>query len=198
MRYRNATFLFNLNKRRIFRKPTLNGLYTPFGSPVSGQKPSLPLKKGVLKSSRPSFLIKRAALGNLKASFHCTHWHRFFPLKKAPPFSPSLSSLRKRGCNRPTVLNFLPLRLSCKESSTFSPSPSQWSLHPLRFPRSRGTETSGSGDVTALRCSEPLRSKVGGASKPFAILCGMGPPYYNLLLVFAILCGLGPPGVGSL
>ena len=118
-------------------------------------------------------MIKRAALGNLKTSFHCTHWHRFFPLKKAPPFSPSLSSLRKRGCNRPTVLNFLPLRLSCKESSTFSPSPSQWSLHPLRFPRSRGTETSGSGDVTALRCSEPLRSKVGGASKPFAILCGM-------------------------
>ena len=93
------------------------------------------------------------------------------------------------------MLNFLPLRLSCKESSTFSPSPSQWSLHPLRFPRSRGTETSGSGDVTALRCSEPLRSKVGGASKPFAILCGMGPPYYNLLLVFAIFCGMGPPGV---
>ena len=121
------------------------------------------------------------------------------PLRKAPHLSPSLSSLRKRGCNRPTVLNFLPLRLSCKESSTFSPSPS----------------SSGSGDVTALRCSEPLRSKVGGASKPFAILCrmgppyynlllvfailcGMGPPYYNLLLVFAILCGLGPPGVGSL
>ena len=57
------------------------------------------------------------------------------------------------------VLNFLPLRLSCKESSTFSPSPS----------------SSGSGDVTALRCSEPLRSKVGGPSKVFAILCGMGP-----------------------
>ena len=37
-----------------------------------------------------------------------------------------------------------------KGSSTFSPSPSQWSLHPLRFPRFRGTETSGSGDVTAL------------------------------------------------
>ena len=31
-------------------------------------------------------------------------------------------------------------------------------------------------DVTALRCSEPLRSKVGGPSKVFAILCGMGPP----------------------
>ena len=51
------------------------------------------------------------------------------------------------------VLYFLPLRLSCKESSTFSPSPS----------------SSGSGDVTALRCSEPLRSKVGGPSKVYAI-----------------------------
>ena len=58
-----------------------------------------------------------------------------------------------------------PVPLS-KEGSTFSPSPSQWSLHPLRFPRFRGTETSGSGDVTApSRCSEPLRSKDGGPSK---------------------------------
>ena len=32
-------------------------------------------------------------------------------------------------------------------------------------------------DVTALRCSEPLRSKVGGPSKVFAMSCGMGPPY---------------------
>ena len=24
------------------------------------------------------FLIKRAALGNLKVNFHCAHWHRFF------------------------------------------------------------------------------------------------------------------------
>ena len=49
---------------------------------------------------------------------------------------------------------FLPLRLSCKESSTFSPSPS----------------SSGSGDVTALWCSEPLRYKVGGPSKVFAMV----------------------------
>ena len=41
-----------------------------------------------------------------------------------------------------------PVPLS-KEGSTFSPSPS----------------SSGSGDVTALRCSEPLRSKDGGSSK---------------------------------
>ena len=50
------------------------------------------------------------------------------------------------------LLNFSfsnhPVPLS-KEGSTFSPSPS----------------SSGSGDVTALRCSEPLRSKDGGASK---------------------------------
>ena len=58
-----------------------------------------------------------------------------------------------------------PVPLS-KEGSTFSPSPSQWSLHPLRFPRFRGTETSGSGDVTApSRCSEPLRSKDGGPKR---------------------------------
>ena len=63
---------------------------------------------------------------------------------------------------------FLPLRLSCKESSTFSPSPS----------------SSGSGDVTALRCSEPLRYKVGGASKPSPNCAGwdrLGITCYNLL-----------------
>ena len=65
----------------------------------------------------------------------------------------------------------------------FSKTHPQWSLHPLRFPRSRGTEASltlkggstafpkplspqGTGDVTAPpRRSEPLRSKVGGPSK---------------------------------
>ena len=33
----------------------------------------------------------------------------------------------------------------------------------------------GTGDVTALRCSEPLRFMVVGPSKVFARLCGMGP-----------------------
>ena len=31
-------------------------------------------------------------------------------------------------------------------------------------------------DVTALRCSEPLRYKVGGPIKGLASLCGLGPP----------------------
>ena len=76
-----------------------------------------------------------------------------------------LSNCSVNFSNLPVNFSNHPVPLS-KEGSTFSPSPSQWSLYPLRFPRLRGTETSGSGDVTApSRCSEPLRSKVGGPSK---------------------------------
>ena len=51
-----------------------------------------------------------------------------------------------------------PSLFTLKEGSTFSPSPS----------------SSGSGDVTALRCSEPLRSKDGGPSKVSPdCLCGV-------------------------
>ena len=86
----------------------------------------LKIKKSFLKSSRPSL-----------------------PLKKAPPFSPSLS------------FNGL--------YTTFgSPVPG-------------GQKPQEREDVTALRCSEPLRYKVGGPSKVFARLCGMGPPGDNLL-----------------
>ena len=107
------------------------------------------------KSPRPSFLIKRAALGNLKASFHCTHWHRFFPLKKVffriPP--------------SPFPKGAPPLT---KPSSIVFTTPSV----PLVGDRNLRRK-----DVNRpTRCSEPLRSKVGGPSKVFAILCGMGPP----------------------
>ena len=61
------------------------------------------------------------------------------PLRKAPPFSPSLSSIV---FTTPSV--------------------------PLLGDRNpQGRE-----DVTALRCSEPLRSKVGGASKPSPCCAG--------------------------
>ena len=53
-----------------------------------------------------------------------------------------------------------PSFLTLKEGSTFL-------TRPL-FPQGRE-------DVTALRCSEPLRYKVGGPSKVCAKLCGMGP-----------------------
>ena len=39
----------------------------------------------------------------------------------------------------------------------------------------------GEGGNRPTRCSEPLRSKVGGPSKVYAILCGMGPPGHELL-----------------
>ena len=54
-----------------------------------------------------------------------------------------------------------PSFLTLKEGSTFLTKP--------LFPQERE-------GVTALRCSEPLRSKVGGPSKPCAVLCGLGPP----------------------
>ena len=43
-----------------------------------------------------------------------------------------------------------------------------------------GLLSSGEKKETALRCSEPLRYKVGGPSKVFARLCGLGPPSYYL------------------
>ena len=61
--------------------------------------------------------------------------------------------------------------------------PVNFSNHPVplskegstAFPKSLSPQ--GTGDVTAPSwCSEPLRSKDGGPSKVFAMLCGMGPP----------------------
>ena len=62
---------------------------------------------------------------------------------------------------------------------------SELSLHSLAslFPIKEGSTSHpdpltlrGEGGNRPTRCSEPLRSKVGGPSKVFAILCGMGPP----------------------
>ena len=65
-----------------------------------------------------------------------------------------------------------PSFLTLKEGSTFLTKP--------LFPQERE-------DVTALRCSEPLRSKVGGPSKVCARLCGMGPPGEEFLIGFMLL-----------
>ena len=77
-------------------------------------------------------------------------------------------------CNRPTSAicsKTYPSFLTVKEGSTFLTKP--------LFPQGRE-------DVTALRCSEPLRYKVVGSSKVYAILCGMGPP--ELFLIAVSLC----------
>ena len=67
----------------------------------------------------------------------------------------------------------IPSFFTIKEG-VFSTSPSllQGELHILTKPSLLRKE----GCNRPTRCSEPLRSKVGGPSKVFAKLCGMGPP----------------------
>ena len=66
-----------------------------------------------------------------------------------------------------------PSFLTVKEGSTFLTKP--------LFPQGRE-------DVTALRCSEPLCYKVGGPSKVYARLCGMGPPWgYDYIIKYFII-----------
>ena len=146
-----------------------------------------------LKSPRPSLLIKRAALGNLKTSFHCTHWHRFFPLKRAPPlisvffnglYTPFGSPVSggTEGKKRETALQ-------CYICPT-CPSPAGGSLtHSQALALSKRAR-----DVTALRCSEPLRSKVGGASKPSPYFAGWDRLITTCFWSSPWLCGMGPPG----
>ena len=143
------------------------------------------------------FLIKRKWMGYIVLSFSscslyalCHQFSQALEGTRLGAISPVWGGNRR---NRKMV-SLLPLRLSCKESST--------SNQAFLLRRK---------DVTALRCSEPLRSKVGGPSKVFAILCGMGPPGDNNLqfIVYSLqlagwspfhqrsspwLCGMGPPG----
>ena len=74
---------------------------------------------------------------------------------------------------------FLPLRLSCKERLFSKTYPSFLTVKEGSTSH-LGLLSSGEKKETALRCSEPLRSKVGGPSKVFARLCGLGPPSYYL------------------
>ena len=122
----------------FFRKPTFNGLYTPFGSPRQrGTETFLTVKEGSTSLTKPLSCPKREDVTALSADFST---------------SPSLLQ---------GELHFLPKPLF---NGLYTP---------FGSPVSGGTE--GSGDVTALRCSEPLRYKVVGPSKVFAIFCGMGP-----------------------
>ena len=103
----------------------------------------------LLKSSRPSLLIKPSCTRQFENEFSLHSLASLFPIKEGI---------------------FLPLRLSCKESST--------SNQAFLLRRK---------DVTALRCSEPLRSKVGGPSKVFAMLCGMGPHGDNYSICISLM-----------
>ena len=70
------------------------------------------------------------------------------------------------------ISKIIPSFFTIKEGSTFLTKP--------LFPQGRE-------DVTALRCSEPLRSKAGGPIKGLARFCGMGPPDYRLKPISYIL-----------
>ena len=70
--------------------------------------------------------------------------------------------------------------LTVKEGSTFH-------LGLLPSGKKRETALLGAQNRYALRLA--------GHQSPRQILCGMGPPYYNLLLVCAMLCGMDRLGI---
>ena len=105
---------------------------------------------------------------------------RGLPLRKAPPFI----SVFLLGKKRETALSaafskITPSLFTFKEGSTSH-------LGLLPSGKKRETALLGARNRYALRLA--------GHQSPRQILCGMGPPYYNLLLVCAIFCGMGPPG----
>ena len=108
------------------------------------------------------FLIKRAALGNLKVNFHCAHLHRFFPLKEA------LSKTYQSSLTLKFFLKSPRPSLPLKRAPPLSPSP-----FPLR----------GQGMCQPpYSVLKPLRYMVGGPSEVYAssraaVFCaGMNPP----------------------
>ena len=126
----------------------------------------LTVKEGVLlRSSHPSLLIKRAALGNLKASFHCTHWHRFFPIKKAF-FYLSVSPARKDFFRKPTRPS-LPLRKAPPLISVFSPQARRrkppYSVLFFRFPPSPFSQRE-------LHLQPSLPPQKEGCKPPYSVL----------------------------
>ena len=82
-----------------------------------------------------------------------------------------------------TIFVFLKIKKSFLKSSRPSLPLKKETFESLRLPLAKGSSTfltkplfpQEREDVTALRCSEPLRYKVGGPSKVYARLCGMGP-----------------------
>ena len=112
------------------------------------------------------YLCRRlAALGNLKASFHCTHWHRFFPLKKAF-FYLSVSPARKDFFRKPTRPS-LPLRKAPPLISVFSPQARRrkppYSVLFFRFPPSPFSQRE-------LHLQPSLPPQKEGCKPPYSVL----------------------------
>ena len=114
-----------------------------------------------MEANEPGFILLIVKILIAKISYPfiqavCAAWMNAYELWKQRNAS-------KRRCFSKTYPSFLTL----KEGSTFLTKP--------LFPQGRE-------DVTALRCSEPLRFMVGGPSKVCAMFCGLGPPGDNLLM----------------
>ena len=92
----------------------------------------------------------------------------------------------------PFVLIFLPLRLSCKESSTSNQAFLNSLYDPFGSP-CRGQKPQEEGCNRPTRCSEPLRYKVGGASKPSPYCAGWDRLPIILLKVLDTTPILKPP-----
>ena len=109
------------------------------------------------------------------------------------------SPFAKRSFFRKPTRPSLPLRkgvlkssrpsLPLKKAPPFSPSLSSIVFATLSVPLLGDRNPQGREDVTALRCSEPLRSKDGGPSKVFAMFCGLGPHGDGLALCECLSAG---------
>ena len=109
----------------------------------------------------PSFLVDKASCTRqFESEFSLHSLASLFPIKEG-----STSLTKPLSCPKREDVTALRCRLFY-----LSVSPARRAPHPNQaFPSRKGK------GVTALRCSEPLRSKVGGPSKVYAMLCGMGP-----------------------
>ena len=74
------------------------------------------------------------------------------------------------------ISKIIPAFFSIKEGVFSKITPSLFTLKEGSTSHPDPLTLRGEGGNRPTRCSEPLRSKVGGPSKVFARLCGMGPP----------------------
>ena len=118
--------------------------------------------KAVAISSKTPLAERQELIERFKASNLSFSNHPVPPSKEGvSKITPSIFTIKEGDFSKTH-----PSSLTLKGGSTAFPKPLSNSLYDPFGSPSRGQKPQGTGDVTALRCSEPLRSKVGGASKP--------------------------------
>ena len=121
----------------------------------------------------------------MKASFHCTHWHRFFPLKKAPPVI-SVFSLREEEGNRPTRCSE-PLRSKDGGPSKVSPDSAGWDRRDAIGDMTSATaSTSTDTSATAARSSSTAIDRVQEELKELGMWKFAGGIMYIMQVVFGM------------